>query len=584
MAEATKENPMLIIGAGPVGLTLALEFQRRGINYRIIDKNLAPTIESRALAIHARTLEIFENMGIADQLVNAGNKVLAVNVYARGKQMIHLGFSELDSAYPYVLALPQSQTEEILIQSLEKLGGKVERGVQLVNLWQNAYSVQATLKHGENRIEEVTSPWLVACDGAHSTVRHCLNTSFEGSDYPETWLLADVKLDTKLSENEAHVFNSKEGMTAIFPYGHHRFRVVADVPGAEPIVQPITANGRNHETTAISRGEPKLEEIQDILDRRTRLSMKASKANWLALFSLHARRVKNYREGRIFLAGDAAHIQSPAGGQGMNTGIQDAYNLAWKFDLVRQNRAHTSLLDSYDAERRAVAENMLKFTDALTRLNTLRSPAARLIRNFVAPGIAAQEGVQQRLRNSVSELSVNYRKSPIVSEYRVGLFRAGVLRHTREQLPRVSEWFAFDLGPAAGDRAADARLFDPRLNQGTSLFQILRGTEHHLLLFAGARSTTSGVRSLVEISNFVADRYAPLIRVHLIAADDEAWSAFSASGSHFSDPELSCHLKYGARSECLYLIRPDGYIGFRSQPADHDTLTGFLEGIFVEGK
>jgi 2-polyprenyl-6-methoxyphenol hydroxylase-like FAD-dependent oxidoreductase len=580
MAEISKENPILIVGAGPVGLTLALELHRRGVNCRIIDKNSGPSEHSKALAIHARTLEIFENMGIVAQIVNAGHQLSAVNINARGKPLLHLSFSELDSAYPYILSLPQSETERILVESLEKLGGKVERQVELVNLWQNAYSVQATLQHSEGQTEEVTVPWLIACDGAHSTVRHCLNMSFAGSEYPESWLLADVKIDTTLSDNEAHLFNSKDGLVAIFPYGHRRFRVIADLPGNNAKIGTANTNGQGLNSKEMVRTEPGLEDIQNIVTTRTKLNMQLSDPKWLANFNIHARKVNSYREGRVFVAGDAAHIHSPAGGQGMNTGIQDVYNLAWKLDLVRQGRSHSSLLDSYDAERQAVADSMMKFTDALTRINTLRSPLARFIRNVFAPGIAAQEVVQHRLRNSLSELSVNYRKSPIVSEYRVPLVRAGVLRHSHEQLPKVSEWFAFDLGPMPGDRAADASIFDPRIEQTTTLFQILRGTEHHLLMFAGARSTASGLRSLVEISNFITDRYARLIKVHLIAADDEAWSSFSPSGSHFSDPQLACHHKYGASSECLYLIRPDGYIGFRSQPADHDTLSAFLERVF----
>ena len=580
MADVLKETPILIVGAGPVGLTLALEFYRRGINCRIIDMHAAPVSESRALAIHARTLEIFEDMGIVSQIIDSGHILSAINISARGKHLLRLSLKGLDSAYPYVLSLPQSQTEKILIQSLEGLGGKVERQVELVNLWQNAYSVQATLKHEGGQAEEVIVPWLIACDGAHSTVRHCLNMSFAGSEYPEDWLLADVKIDTQLSENEGHIFNTKDGLTAIFPYGHGRFRVIADLQAKDANLKALNTVQQSENANTIEKSEASLKEIQDIVDKRTKLNMKLSDPIWMATFNIHARRVKSYREGRIFLAGDAAHIQSPAGGQGMNTGIQDVYNLAWKIDLVRQGRAHSSLLDSYNAERLAVAESVMKFTDALTRMNTLRSPVARFIRNFFAPGIAAQEVVQERLRNSVSELSVNYRQSPIVSEYRVGLVRAGVLRHSREQLPTVSEWFAFDLGPVPGDRATDASLFDPRIEQAIKLFQILRGPEHHLLLFAGARSSTPGLRSLAEISNYISDRFARLIKVHLIASDDQAWNTFSPSGSRFSDPQLSCHHKYGASSECLYLIRPDGYIGFRSQPADQDSLNAFLERIF----
>jgi hypothetical protein len=264
----------------------------------------------------------------------------------------------------------------------------------------------------------------------------------------------------------------------------------------------------------------------------------------------------------------------------MNTGIQDAYNLAWKLALVVKGASPLNLLDSYEVERHAVAESVLKMTDFLTKVNTLRNPVARSIRTRLAPLLVAQEVIQQRLRRNISELAINYRKSPIVAENKVSLIHARIPGHTKEELPALGEWFSFEHGPAAGDRAPDTDLFDPKKSHVTRLFEVLHGGEHHLLLLAGARATTGGIRSLIEIGSYVLDKYSQWIKVHFIAGD-ESWGQLPSGASMLEDPELSLHHRYGAASECLYLIRPDGYVGFRSLPADKNSLSKHLKQIFL---
>jgi 2-polyprenyl-6-methoxyphenol hydroxylase-like FAD-dependent oxidoreductase len=583
----SKESQVLIVGAGPVGLSLALALLRQGIeDIRIVDKSTGPTDQSRALGIQARTLEIFEQMGIVEPVLKAGQKISVMNFYADKRLILHITFDELESAYPYALSLPQSQTERILINELKGRGVEVERQTELVDLAQDASRVKPTLKYPDGTGIAENTQWLIACDGAHSAVRHRLNMAFEGTQYPEAFLLADVRLDAALSQQEAHLFTDENGMLAIFPYGNDRYRVVADTPVSGAVTDSASVAsvfGSTHDTKAdvVRLKDPTLAEFQTILDERGPGGIKMSDPSWLAAFSIHRRRVKYYRKDRIFLAGDAAHIHSPAGGQGMNTGIQDAYNLAWKLALVIQKAAPEDLLDSYNIERHAVAQSVLKMTDFITRVNTMRNPVARSIRTRLAPLLVAQEVIQQRLRKSVSELAVNYRRSPIVAEHRVSLIHARVSGHAREELPEFGEWFSFDQGPAPGDRAPDANLLDKVSGAPIRLFDLLRTKEHHLLLLAGARSTPAGVKSLMDIAKFVGDKYGRWVKVHFIAPNEIDGADFPAGASCLQDPELSLHHRYGAGSECLYLIRPDGYIGFRSLPADRPDLSRYLEKIFL---
>jgi 2-polyprenyl-6-methoxyphenol hydroxylase-like FAD-dependent oxidoreductase len=583
---ANLDKSVLIVGAGPVGLAMALSLSENGVSFRIIDQTEAPTTQSRALAIHARTLEIFEQLGIVEPLLKAGQKISVMNVYAHKRQLTHITLDELDSPFPFILGLPQSETERILVSVLQSRGIEVERKTQLVNVIQDKNGVKATLKYPDGSGMEEKFGWLLACDGAHSTVRHLLNLTFAGSQYPESFFLADVRLDTELAQNEAHIFIDNSGMLAIFPYGGYRFRVVADVPVEATMSDSAdTASVYGGSQEAADKrarlSDPTLPQMQAFLDERGPGGIQMSEATWLAAFTIQRRKVSRYRIERIFLAGDAAHIHSPAGGQGMNTGIQDACNLAWKLALVINQEAPVALLDSYEMERHAVAESVLKMTDFITRVNTTRNPLAVSLRTKLAPIVIGQEVIQQRITKTVSELGVNYRKSPIVGEYHVGLVHAKVPGHAREELPEFSEWFNFESGPRPGDRAPDANLLDEASTSPVRLFELLRGQKHHLLLFAGARSTASGVKTLIENANFVLDKYGRWLKVHFISPQADEFKGASGAASTWSDSELSAHHRYGAASECLYLIRPDGYVGYRSQPADQPQLSRYLSKIFL---
>lgn len=561
------ETQVLIVGAGPTGLTMASELSRHGVSCRIVDKAPAPSDKSKALGVQSRTLEVFEDMGVVNEAIAQGIKAHGVNAYAGGDRIIHLSLDELESPYPFVLILPQSETERILEKRLEHFGREVERQVKLVSFTQDAEGVTATLQHPDGEQEKFHTPWLIACDGAHSTVRHILNLPFQGVPYEEGFALADVRMHWSLPDDEIHIFLSEEGLLAIFPMGQGQYRLVANFP---------------KESDAGRREDPRLSEFQSLVDERAKVAGAVlSDPLWLSNFRVQRRIVSNYRQGRIFLAGDAAHIHSPAGGQGMNTGIQDAYNLAWKLGLVTVGAANPSLLDSYDLERHPVGQNVLEETDLLTRVVSLHHPLAQQLRNYLAPVLLNFEVIQQRISRRLTELAVNYRHSPIVGEYRGSLAPVQFLGGQNTESPSISGWLEFSSGPAPGDRAPDAIVLQSATGATTQLFEILQGTQHTLLLLAGTKSILTGYSSLESIGSMVQTNYSRHVAVYLVIAGKTPPASLQWEGKLLLDLELSLHHRYGVGSECLYLVRPDGYVGFRSQPVDERQLREYLERIFT---
>ena len=388
-------DPILIAGAGPVGLTLAVELARYGVPVRIIDSAAAASATSKALAIWARTLELLDRGGMAAPLVQAGLRVPAVRIGTAGAEIGRIDFSGLDTRYPFALLLPQSETERLLAARLAGLGLAVERRTTLARFADTADGVACEILGPEGRVERVTAPWLVGCDGAHSTVRKALGLSFEGDTLAQTFVLADLQVaGLPVPPDEIGIFWSRDGALMFFPIGHGRYRVIADV-GEAP------------------RHDPTLAELQAIVDVRGPAGVTLSDPVWLAGFSVNERMVSRYRVGRVLVAGDAAHLHSPAGGQGMNTGMQDAVNLAWKLALVVRGRAVPALLDSYGAERAAVARRVIAEAGRLTRVGLLKGPLAQALRDHAAHRLLGLAAVQDLATHRLSELSVGYPGSPL---------------------------------------------------------------------------------------------------------------------------------------------------------------------------
>jgi len=391
-------TPVLIVGAGPSGLVLALWLRKRGIPFRIIDKASKPGTTSRALAVQARTLEFYRQLGIAEELIAAGVTVPEIllrresRVVARGK----VGDLGRDvSPFPYLLFCAQDVHETLLCDILKKMGVEVERDTELMSLTQDDQKVTAVLR-GPRGSETVTATYLCGCDGAHSQVRHDLGTAFQGGTYSQVFFVADVDA-TGDAASGLQICVNRDGFCIVMPIrSRGSVRLTGIVPQA-------------------AEGKPEItyEDVRASVAKTT--GLKVSNVRWFSSYHVHHRVAEHFQRGRVFLVGDAGHIHSPAGGQGMNTGIGDAVNLAWKLADVLQNRGEEKLLMTYEPERMAFARTLVRTTDLAFRAFTSRNVASLMFRDFLAPvlfGILTRFGFFLRFMfRTLSQTRIHYRPS-----------------------------------------------------------------------------------------------------------------------------------------------------------------------------
>jgi 2-polyprenyl-6-methoxyphenol hydroxylase-like FAD-dependent oxidoreductase len=505
-------NPqVLIAGAGPVGLTAAAELARYGISVRIIDKAAQRSDKSKALVLWSRTLELLDRAGASAAFVAAGNQVDAARFFAGNKQIGRIGFAGVDSPYPYALMIVQSETERLLEAHLESLGVKVERAVELTGFKETGAGVAADLRHADGSHETVTADWMIGCDGAHSTVRHGLGLSFLGKTLESDFLLADVHITGLQGPlSVLTIFAHEDGILATFPISEGRYRIIADL-GASKGEHPA---------------DPTLAQIQAIVDRRSARPLALSDPIWLAAFRVNERKVGSYRAGRIFVAGDAAHVHSPAGGQGMNTGMQDAFNLSWKLALVCRGTCTEELLDSYSAERSAVGEQVLKAAGRMTALAILKNHTGQMLRNFLGGFLLGLAPVRSAMANNFTEVAIGYPHSPLN-----GPSASGSLQK-----------------PAPGER------LPPRLQNGA----------------AASNTASSSASSLALISALSS---AP--RFQLFAAPGADAERLMQAYSDLIDPVLRAPLADGG----MWLVRPDGYVAAVVRNGDWMAFSHYLDKL-----
>ncbi len=422
----------------------------------------------------------------------------------------------------------------------------------MLDIRQEEDAVIALVKAGgtdDGKRSEIRAQWLIGCDGAHSVVRKVLAIPFLGTTDPEEWLLADVDLNWNRTHENTHGWLTRSGLFAVFPLPGGQWRLFALASQQNP--------------------QASVEAFQRLLvqytgDTRTTIS----NPTWLSNFRINYRMVTTYRKGRVFLAGDAAHIHSPFGGQGMNIGIQDAYNLAWKLALALQGIGRESLLDTYQQERMPIARYVLRGAQATTgSILIARNPVWRWLRDHVLIPLFSLESIQRRLAQETSELNMDYRRS--------------ALSHaSMKNGMNVSEWLAFRRAPHAGDRVLPGECLSYPSGEHTNLHQALRGTESHLLLFAGLAPTDKEYVQLTKLANTIETLTGERVKAHLVLSQAEKPAQLAWNGSLLLDPQGTLHATYGARRQSLYFIRPDGYIGFRSQPASEEQLFGYLSKIF----
>ncbi len=542
---------ILVVGAGPVGLTLASELNRYGIACRIIDKDPGTKTISKALILHVRTQEVFDAIGAIAAAKSVSVPMRQISLRAYGKIIGHLHAEIADSPYPHPIILGQDRTEHVLEEHLHQLGGRVEWQTEAIAFEQDATQVSVTVRHADGTEEVIRSHYLIACDGAHSMIRKQLGFRFEGGKYEgEQFIQADAKIRWTLPKGISHLFLTREGYMMVIEMPDDLVRVFISLPD-----HPADATVDEH---GASDDAPSLQEVQDALNALGGVDAELYDPTWLARYRTSHRRADRFRDGRIFLAGDAGHIHVPLGGQGMNTGIQDAFNLAWKLAYTVQGKATPDLLDSYNAERVPVAEALLAGTDKSYRIilhpNELKQNAVRLL----GPFIVNQQVVRTKLMHTLEEVDISYRDtSPIVEDH------------------------GGSGGAGAGDRAPNATIVRLADQETIQLFDAFRGTHWTLLLFTGQKATAETDQKLLSIQQKVSKVYSQLIHSYFVVPDLLPPQGLSGSDSILMDGEHFAHERYGVASACLYLIRPDWYIGFRGGIADRDRLMDYLARILM---
>jgi 2-polyprenyl-6-methoxyphenol hydroxylase-like FAD-dependent oxidoreductase len=373
---------------------MANECARRDLGWRLIEQSPSQSEYSKALAIFPRTLEIFDMAGVVRPFLERANRVTRVTVMTQHRTLAHMKFEPEESPYSFVAMVPQDVTERLLVEELRRKGGNVEYETKFIAADPHEDGVDVTIEHkGESM--KLRTLFVIGCDGAHSAVRHQLNLGFEGAEYRGSFMLADVETNDTFPANEMQLCPSEFGPVAIFPISDTRRRIVAIIENTEGDV-------------------PSLWLVRKILAQRAPGGIEARSLYWSSYFRVHHRQVARMREGRIFIAGDAAHIHSPFGGQGMNTGLHDIWNLAWKLKLFLDGHGNQQLLDSYTAERLPVIRNVIETTDHLSKVMGTPNKLAQVLRDAVIPMVSRLAPFEHAFVERLSELGIAYRGSPIV--------------------------------------------------------------------------------------------------------------------------------------------------------------------------
>jgi len=500
------DTDVIIVGAGPTGLMAANQLMRFGINFIILDKKSGPTKESRALLVTARSLEIYQQMGVVNQVIAGGKLVTSFNIFSDGKRIVELVLGEMGkglSQFSHMLAFEQSKNEALLVNNLQENGHAVHWNYEFVEVKVYEDRLDVTVNHAEEELH-FNAKYLIACDGANSTVRNQLNFAFKGGTYVHRFFLADTIIDWSHGYDKIILTPGSETLCAFFPlYGDGNVRMIGTLPKSYTDKEDIT-----------------FEDLKENILKTSKLKIEFKSVNWFSVYKLHHRAVDHFREGRIFLAGDSAHIHSPAGGQGMNTGLQDAYNLSWKLALVLKGYAKSSLLDTYNEERLPFARWLLRFTDRGFTLMPSSNWFIRLIRRYVALPIAGLVMSQAKIKyfgfTIVSQIWYNYRGKSLTAS------------STRQRLKFKS-----------GDRL-------PYLENGNIYPKFTRACFH--LLHIGDNVVSENKR------NELAYRF-PFEVVIVEDVLDERWQ------------------RLGVEEELFVLVRPDNYISMLADGLDIDKLS-----------
>lgn len=500
----TIDTQVLIVGAGPTGLVLALGLARRGIDFVIVDRNAGPGEASRAMAVHARTLEFYQQFGFADTVVDRGIKVGRLHLKENGVEaaVFEIGdFGEGLSPFPFVLSFPQDEHERLLLDRLRDAGADVRWNTQLIDFEESGERIRATVRTDDAE-SVIEARYLCGCDGVHSAVREGMDVAFPGGTYDQMFYVADVDAHGEAANGDFNMCLGTNAFCAVFPIRTSgSFRLIGIVPDELRTVEKVA-----------------LTDIQPIAERL--VGLKIQKENWFSTYHVHHRVAGKFRTGRAFLAGDAGHVHSPAGGQGMNTGIGDAVNLSWKLASVVTGRADSRLLDTYEAERIAFARLLVSTTDKVFTGVVSQSVAGQVFRKYLVPNLVPFLLGFSRVRTEafrmLSQTRINYR----ASELSVGVVRDV---HGGDRLPWV---------------------------QTLGNFEPLRSMDWQIHVYGSAGQSARG---------FADERAMPLFEF--------AWCK-DAEHAGFSE-------------NALYLVRPDGYVAVAAKPSDTADIARVMDDFGI---
>ena len=408
---------VVIVGAGPSGLSMAAQLIRHGIDFLLLEKKETTTTLSKAIVVQARTLEIFQEMGIVEEAIRRGRETADLRLFHKGKQKLAVNLAGLGkglSAFSFALSLEQSKTEALLAEYVQKNGKEIHWKSELIHFEQDGQEVRVTYKDANGIEQHIKAAYLVGCDGASSIVRHQLGLSFEGSTEPKLFYVADVVLKSPMIQTDAlHMYMVPKGFILFFPMeGEGHYRIVGVLPGDMDAERTYTFS-----------------DIGPFVQQQIQMPVQFEEVRWFSTYKVHSRKASAFQKGRCFLAGDAAHIHTPAGGQGMNTGIQDAYNLAWKMAYVLRGKTREEVLDTYDTERSANARHLLQTTDRMFDILSGVNPFWNFIRlTFLPPFfslVSKSRAIQRNIFPLVSQIGIAYPHSALTVSSKIGKVKAG---------------------------------------------------------------------------------------------------------------------------------------------------------------
>ncbi len=528
----SSDTDVLIVGAGPSGLMMACQLALRNIAFRIIDKKDRYTNYSGALILQARSIEILQQMGIAHKAIGEGIFANEIRLIFSGKKSFMLpmkNFAPELTRFPGLLMVEQSVTEQLLIGFIQDYGLSVERGVVLEQFSQDSDRVTSVLISAAGAVEIIRTKYLIGADGAHSTVRKQLQIPFTGKSWPISLFVTDCKAHVEIPPDQMCFSFSASATTGFFPLRGNRWRIDGVIPGDHDLKKGLTFN-----------------DISEGFSERTCVNATLSEPEWFSVFRQHDRYAEKFQADRCFLMGDAAHIHSPVGAQGMNTGLQDAYNLAWKLALVIQKKVIPSILDSYSIERVLVARRVVRATGQVFNLMTSRSFPVTVFRIYALPAILyllfrlmlKTKGLRHFFFRRISQIGINYRQSFLSRQATRGKFPFHAPK-PGERLPYI--------------------LYNEQ-DKVVNIQEKIGGNDFHLFIFS--KQVLPG--KILK----VAEKYTGLTSIESIP---------------FTEGTSIVYQRLGIKNDGVYLIRPDLYIAYRSVLPDSEHFENYLRK-FAERK